>query len=142
VSGCALLIKSKVIDEIGMLDPNYFLYVEEKDWCMRARLQGFSCLYVPDGQVWHKGSVSTEKNTALKDYYMLRGQILFLKKFYNGFWCCVGVLLFFGFQIIIAAKKSINNRDTIFLKACLKGLGDGLLNNYIYRWPQVSERGK
>jgi GT2 family glycosyltransferase len=58
-SGCALMVRRDVIDEIGVLDETYEMYFEDTDFCMRAQLAGFGCYYVPLGRMWHKISPST-----------------------------------------------------------------------------------
>jgi GT2 family glycosyltransferase len=57
-SGCCLLAKRSTIEKIGLLDESYFMYTEDADWCMRARLAGFRVMYEPRARVWHKVSVS------------------------------------------------------------------------------------
>jgi len=59
VSGCALMARSDVMQEIGGLDETYKMYFEDTDFCMRARRAGFGCYYVPQGRMWHKISPST-----------------------------------------------------------------------------------
>jgi GT2 family glycosyltransferase len=59
VSGCALMARRDVFDKIGALDETYEMYFEDTDLCMRARLAGFGCYYVPQGRMWHKISPST-----------------------------------------------------------------------------------
>ena len=59
VTGCALMARREVIDQIGMLDPSYRAYYEDADFCMRARRAGWRIRYAPKGIVWHKISAST-----------------------------------------------------------------------------------
>lgn len=59
ITGCALLIKREVVEKIGPLDPDYFFYWEDADWCFRARDAGYRVRYVPSGKLWHKISVSS-----------------------------------------------------------------------------------
>ncbi|MCK4307027.1 glycosyltransferase family 2 protein, partial [candidate division WOR-3 bacterium] len=44
VSGSCFLIKKEVIEKVGMLDPEYFAYWEEADWCVRAHKAGYKVL--------------------------------------------------------------------------------------------------
>ena len=37
ISGCAILVRRALIEDVGTLDPDYFLYWEEIEWCLRAR---------------------------------------------------------------------------------------------------------
>lgn len=57
-SGCCVLIRREVIEQIGMLDESYFMYGEDADWSMRVRRAGYRLVYEPRAQVWHKLSVS------------------------------------------------------------------------------------
>ena len=59
VSGCALLVRREVIEDIGMLDPAYTMYCEDVDFCLRARAAGWRCVYEPEAVVWHKVSSSS-----------------------------------------------------------------------------------
>jgi len=93
ITGCALLIKSDVINTIGLMDRDYFLLFEEADWCIRARRSGFKLFYVPSARVYHKCSVSfgkiDEQYTTMPPlwiYYYVRNNFLFIKKNYSGRW--------------------------------------------------------
>jgi len=59
ITGCCMLLKREVIDEVGMLDESYFIYGEDADWCLRAKKVGYKLLYVPSAIVYHKVSVSS-----------------------------------------------------------------------------------
>ncbi len=54
VAGCAILIKSNVFATIGFLDPSYFIFAEDLDFCWRARLAGFEILAAAEAVVYHK----------------------------------------------------------------------------------------
>lgn len=59
VSGASMMIRRQVIEDIGLMDENYFLYFEEVDFCRRAQLAGWECWYVPDSRVMHLEGAST-----------------------------------------------------------------------------------
>jgi len=59
VTGAAMMIRKKVLDEIGLLDDGYFLYFDEVDFCFRARQAGWPTYYVPDGVVTHLAAQAT-----------------------------------------------------------------------------------
>jgi GT2 family glycosyltransferase len=60
VSGAAMLIRPALLERIGGLDENYFLYFEETDFCLRAKRAGFSTWYVPASRVMHIAGQSTK----------------------------------------------------------------------------------
>jgi GT2 family glycosyltransferase len=69
-----------VLDRIGLLDPRFFLYLEDMDYCLRAQSAGFRLLFVPQAQLWHLGAASTAHIPALRKYHLVRSTIYFLRK--------------------------------------------------------------
>ncbi len=61
VSGAALLASGDMIAKVGLLDPEYFMYCEDVDWCFRAWQQGFKVMYVPNATITHAIGRSTDK---------------------------------------------------------------------------------
>lgn len=59
VSGTSMMICREVLDSIGGLDENYFLYFEDPDFCFRAKKAGFSTWCVPESRVMHISGQST-----------------------------------------------------------------------------------
>jgi GT2 family glycosyltransferase len=59
VCGASMLIRPAVLEAIGGMDENYFLYFEETDFCYRAKRSGFATWYVPESRVMHIGGQST-----------------------------------------------------------------------------------
>ena len=59
VSGAAMMVRTEVFEQIGMIDEQYFLYFEEVDFCARARDAGFKCAVVPDSKIIHLEGAST-----------------------------------------------------------------------------------
>jgi N-acetylglucosaminyl-diphospho-decaprenol L-rhamnosyltransferase len=53
ICGASMLIRSGVLESIGGMDENYFLYFEETDFCYRAKQAGFPTWYVPESRVMH-----------------------------------------------------------------------------------------
>jgi len=78
LSGAAMIVKKQVINKIGLMDPDYFLYFEETDWCARMICAGYDLLYVPNAIAWHK--VSTSVDISQKAYYMERSRFRFALK--------------------------------------------------------------
>ncbi len=79
VTGCALLAKRAVLEQIGLLDERFFAYYEETEWCVRARQAGFKIIHVPQARVWHKIPLDARDSSPLVHYYMTRNRLLFLK---------------------------------------------------------------
>lgn len=82
ITGCALLIKAPVVQQIGLLDELFFLSYEDADWSMRASRAGFKQYYVPASVIWHKDSYDTTKNLGVagKNFHTMRNAVLFARK--------------------------------------------------------------
>ncbi len=57
--GASMMVRREVLNDIGLMDEEFFLYYEETDFCLRAFRVGFSCWYVPESRVMHIAGQST-----------------------------------------------------------------------------------
>ncbi len=78
VVGCGLMVKRKVVEQVGLLDERYFIYYEETDLCARIRKAGFQVLYQPNARLWHKVSRTFGAGSEFTLYYMRRNVLLYL----------------------------------------------------------------
>lgn len=77
VTGCSMLVKREVFEKIGLLDERFFLYLEDLDFCLRAKRAGFKLIYTPSSKLWHKNAGSTDRpGHALHQYYFTRNRLL------------------------------------------------------------------
>lgn len=95
VTGCALLVKRKVVEKIGMLDESYFIYGEDADWSLRTVRSGYKLLFVPQAILWHKVSVSTGGHFSwFKNWNKLKSQIRFMKRYAKIYhWFTIPILM-------------------------------------------------
>lgn len=76
-SGCALLAPLSLIDAVGRMDERYFLYLEDVDWCLRAREHGFSVVIEPAARLQHEVSATTGRlESRIVRYYTYRNYYL------------------------------------------------------------------
>jgi len=80
ISGCAILVRRAAIEQAGMLDPNYFIYWEETEWCIRISRTGWKILNVPSAKIWHKGVQRDYQPKPSFTYYGTRNHLLTLAK--------------------------------------------------------------
>jgi GT2 family glycosyltransferase len=80
VTGCAMLIKSSLFREIGLLDPKLFLYWEDSDFCMRAKKVRNRLIFVPNAFVWHKISRTCGPESPFTLYLITRNQLAWVTK--------------------------------------------------------------
>ena len=63
VAGASMMLRRRMLDEIGLFDETFFLYFEETELCHRAASAGWRTHYVPASEVVHIGSASTGMKT-------------------------------------------------------------------------------
>ena len=124
ITGACLLIKRKVIEKIGSMDEDYFVYCEDVDWCLKAHRNGFSCLVVPDARISHKVSSIAKIASFSYIYYHTRNGLLLAKRnapvlikilaYLNSFFV-------YGKQII---KLIIFPQKRLWARAIMKGIED------------------
>jgi GT2 family glycosyltransferase len=77
-AGAFYLIRKKVIDQVGLLDEDYFMYGEDLDWSRRIKKAGWKIMYVPVAKIIHykktSGRAKTEKGKITRQAKSLRRQ--------------------------------------------------------------------
>jgi hypothetical protein len=77
VMGACMLVRRDAIDEVGLLDEDFFLFSEETDWCFRFREAGWQVVFFPGTECVHVRGASHGGRLYREN---LRGQLLFLRK--------------------------------------------------------------
>ncbi len=77
--GACLLIKTPLIEDIGLLDSRFFLILEETDFCLRAQKAGYKVVYDPESKIYHK-EIFSENLSSLSLYYLYRNRLIIMKK--------------------------------------------------------------
>jgi GT2 family glycosyltransferase len=53
LGGACLMVRSETISQVGLLDENFFMYLEDVDWCKRISSAGWTNIYFPKATVTH-----------------------------------------------------------------------------------------
>jgi len=127
VAGAGMLVRTRLIREIGMLDPTFFIYYEETDWCQRAKKSDWRVVWVPESKVWHKVSMTFGELSPVMTYLMTRNRWLFMKKH------CPRFPLFAVHYFLRGAKRfcrfAIHGQPGL-AKATYLGIWDAFLGRY------------
>lgn len=142
VIGAAMMVRRRAIEEVGNLDEDYFLFLEETDWCYRMKKKGWKIFHLPQVEICHfQGkSAATEKKRAKVEYY--RSRYLFFKKNRGPLSCLVlrgGLVARLAFEVIgtgllcfltFFTRREWTRRLSLFaylmawhLKWCPEGMG-------------------
>jgi len=125
LSGAAMAIKRDVLENIGLMDSDYFLYFEESDLCARMIKAGYDLMYVPRAIVWH--AVSPLSNSENKIYYMERSRIRFALKNFDPSYVVSFFFIFLG-ETLFVIFRDIKNRHFSRTKTRFRAISWNLSN--------------
>lgn len=101
--GAAMLIDKKALLKTGLMAENFFLYYEEMDWCEQFKRAGYEVWVDMQALIYHKESMSVGKKSAIKEYFMNRNRILFIRR--NGSF--PSRLIFYVYFLWIVAPRNV-----------------------------------
>lgn len=82
---CCMLIRRQVFEAVGLMDPEYFVYYDDVDFCIRALRSKQTLYYTPAAKLWHKVSSSTGgEHSEFSIRYLARNQALLINKNFAG----------------------------------------------------------
>jgi hypothetical protein len=76
-TGNCMLIRTKALDDVGLFDERYCMYLEDTDLSLRAKRAGWRVLFAPKATLWHKVARSSGIGSELNDYFLSRNRMLF-----------------------------------------------------------------
>lgn len=80
VCGAATLLRKKALNEVGLLDDQFFMYSEEEDLCWRLKARGWKTYYLPGPAAVHHGGASARTCPGRMHREFHKSRILFLRK--------------------------------------------------------------
>ncbi len=126
--GCGILVRRRVLEQIGLLDLAYYCYYEDTDWAMRARRAGWRIRYVPAAVMWHKGGNSTGGYYNPREKYMAGVNAVRFMRSYARPWHWV---LFVASLVVgipwLFIREGVRGRSAV-VRAKVAGLIDGFRN--------------
>ncbi len=80
--GAALMVRSDVIDTVGLLDESYFMYAEEMDWCRRIQDAGWPLYCIPTAHITHYEGQSARQFRSLMTVALWRSRLRYYETYY------------------------------------------------------------
>jgi hypothetical protein len=109
-SGCALLLRKSVVDEIGLLDEDFFAHQEEIDLNWRAQLAGFKNVVTCKTFIFHYSGFTLNSDNPKKMYLNHRNNLIMILKNYAFF------TLLLVFPVRILMELATIGADFLFWK--------------------------
>jgi GT2 family glycosyltransferase len=89
VVGAAILIRREAWLQVGPIDPTFFMYFEETDWCKRSAEAGWETHYLPAAQVTHYEGKSSEQVMAVRTLRFQRSKLHYTRKYFGRGWALI-----------------------------------------------------
>lgn len=99
--GAALLVRSQLMSDVGLLDERFKIYYNEVDWCKRIHEAGWKIFFVHDAEIIHHGGKTTElTNQSFQQFDEMNNNTLAYYEKHFGYPGMVSyrILLIFGFS--------------------------------------------
>lgn len=101
--GAAMMCRGADLEQVGLMEDNFFLYYEELDWCEKFKRAGKKIWFTGRTKVYHKESMSVGKESMIKTYFMTRNRMLFIRRNTG----LLNTVLFSIYYIGLACPKQI-----------------------------------
>lgn len=82
VAGSFMMIRRETFEQVGLLDENFFMYVEDVDFCYRAKQAGWRIYYYPETKIIHYKGESSQKQSSQMIREFNKSMRLFFNKYY------------------------------------------------------------
>jgi GT2 family glycosyltransferase len=104
-SGAAMYVRGDVFRKIGLCDEELFMYSDDSEFCLRAKLMGYRVVLSPSSIVWHKYQFS---RSIRQIYFMERNRLINLLYFYKWptLFLILPAFLIFEFGLLFYALKN------------------------------------
>ncbi len=113
VSGASMLLRSAMLEEIGLLDEGLYTYFDDIDICLRARRAGWETWFVPESRIVHLEGASTGiANRVVKrrpDYWFQARRRFFLKN-HGPFYTALADAAFIGGYAAWRVRRRIQRK--------------------------------
>jgi len=125
VNGCATLIKRPVLEEVGLWDPLFHLALDDADWCMRMKRQGYKCFYAHRAVLYHMVALTVGGYTAGRTFHNGRSAAIFVRR-YGRWWNWLTFLAASAVALPLAYLRELPKGNQGAAVAKLRGIVDGL----------------
>ncbi len=125
VTGCAMLLRSETVRQVGFFETDYFMYHEDLDLCERVRRAGWRIVLEPTAVMEHIGSASTGERSPEKWFYLARCIVPFYQRYYR--WPRLSLAFYVAWVVLRETVKG----NVAVLPAYLRGITLGWRESFL-----------
>lgn len=85
IKGACMLVRREVVESVGLMEGQLFMFAEEDDWCFRIRKQGWKVYYIPDAEIIHYQGASVRQVSQEMFLQLHKSKVAFFRKHYGPF---------------------------------------------------------
>lgn len=132
ISGCGMLLRRETLEQVGLFSPEYFMYYEDLDLCLRMKQAGWQIACVTGAKMWHAVSLSSGGVLSpVKQYHQVRSSLIFYRRYTRGIMFAVNLVLRFGHAAYSALVYILRNGLNIsMVQRYFRGVIEGLLHAF------------
>jgi GT2 family glycosyltransferase len=107
-TGCAVVLRRRYLEEVGLFDARLFLYYEDFDLSWRGRARGWRYVYVPDSVVRHQHAATSVEGSSLFQHQVERNRLLVHAKNAPAWYASYGFLRHVGGTAVYALQDVVS----------------------------------
>jgi GT2 family glycosyltransferase len=137
ITGCALMVRTSILKEIGLLNKNFFIYYEDVDLSFRIKKAGYKLIFHPDSVIYHIAGMSHKfkkkgpegYSNPIVHYLNFRNHLWLLRKWTKWYQWPTTLFTYFSYSLAVMAYFVLRFRWKK-LAAVGRGISDGFLKSY------------
>ena len=134
VTGCFMLVRREAIEQVGVMDEQFFMYGEETDWCYRFWEKGWKVMFAPVGEIIHFGGQSAAQKPVAMIVQLRLSILKFIKKHYGWLSHLIARFLtafFFAVRLpawlaVFSFRPAVRSKAAVKIQAYSAGIVDVL----------------
>jgi len=130
-TGCAMLVRREAMEEVGLLDEQFWIYAEDLDWSVRFCKRGYRLAFAPKAHLWHLDGATNVKVLAKgseerRQFLTTRNMVFVARKHVRGWQVPTHIAGFLFHHLAFYTALRVWRRDFRALWAIYRGLMQGL----------------
>ena len=137
ITGCALLVRTSILKEIGLLNENYFIYYEDVDFSFRIKKAGYSLIFHPDSVIYHIAGMSHKAKSRgpegysnpIVHYLNFRNHLWLMRSWNKWYHWPTTLITYFTYSLGVMTYFVLRFRRKKLAAVC-RGIFDGFFKSY------------
>ena len=110
--GCAAMYRRQMLDCIGLFDEDFFAYADDAELGLRARIAGWSCLYIPDAVVRHHRGLTLGLRSSRRLHLIERNRVLLAAKLFPWSLLCLNGVFYLA-RILTGLMAALRGKGEV-----------------------------